>query len=53
MGIMLAGDGEYFGDRIFDCSLDLLPAFVRSGKMSKKKREKKLPPKLLPDQWRT
>lgn len=25
LGIMMAGDGEHFGDTIFDCFLDLLP----------------------------
>jgi putative two-component system response regulator len=29
LGIMLAGDGQYFGDRLFDCFLDLLPAIRR------------------------
>lgn len=29
LGIMLAGDGQYFGDRLFDCFLDLLPTLRR------------------------
>jgi putative two-component system response regulator len=29
LGIMMAGDGEHFGDRIFDCFLDLLPTMRR------------------------
>jgi putative two-component system response regulator len=50
LGIMLAGDGEYFGDRIFDCFLDLLPALrlIRE-KVQDEARSEALP-KPLPNQ---
>jgi putative two-component system response regulator len=53
LGIMLAGDGEYFGDRIFDCFLDLLPALRQIRNMVQEEESGESPLRLPPDQCRT
>jgi cyclic di-GMP phosphodiesterase len=50
LGIMLAGDGEYFGDRIFDCFLDLLPALRRIREQVRDEEKRQASPTLISDQ---
>jgi putative two-component system response regulator len=50
LSIMLAGDGEYFGDRIFDCFLDLLPALREIQKRVQDEERSEVPLNPLPNQ---